>query len=79
MLLFFIIFRLGPKEQLNQNKAKSLTIDVSALYSNIQREDWVDIDGTGLDSRLDKKMFLEKNEAASMIPKKFEYILRVHP
>ena len=25
MLLFFIIFRLGPKEQLNQNKAMSLT------------------------------------------------------
>ena len=38
----------------------------------------MDIDGmekiiTGLDSRLDKKMFLEKNEAAFMIPKKFEY------
>ena len=29
---------------------------------------------TGLDSRLDKKMFLEKNEAAFMIPKKFEYM-----
>merc|ERR1719270_854816 len=28
---------------------------------------------TSLDSRLDKKMFLEKNEAAFMIPKKFEY------
>merc|ERR1719264_1601263 len=27
-----------------------------------------------LDSRLDKKMFLEKNEAAFMIPKKFEYM-----
>ena len=28
---------------------------------------------SSLDSRLDKKMFLEKNEAAFMIPKKFEY------
>ena len=27
----------------------------------------------GLDSRLDKKKFLERNESAFMIPKKFEY------
>ena len=50
----------------------------SDAIKQLRKSEQGDIDGmekiiTGLDSRLDKKMFLEKNEAAFMIPKKFEY------
>ena len=62
---------------LHQSLARAVLARSDAI-KQIRKSEQVDIDSmekiiTGLDSRLDKKMFLEKNEAAFMIPKKFEY------
>merc|ERR1719471_1335585 len=62
---------------LHQSLARAVLARSDAI-KQLRKSEQNDIDSmekiiTGLDSRLDKKLFLEKNEAAFMIPKKFEY------
>ena len=62
---------------LHQSLARAVLARSDAI-KQIRRSEQTDVDSmekiiSALDSRLDKKLFLEKNETAFMIPKKFEY------
>merc|ERR1719300_1630328 len=62
---------------LHQSLARAVLARSDAI-KQLRKSEQLDVDSmekiiSSLDSRLDKKMFLEKNEAAFMIPKKFEY------
>ena len=62
---------------LHQSLARAVLARSDAI-KQLRKSEQGDIDSmekiiAALDSRLDKKLFLEKNETAFMIPKKFEY------
>ena len=62
---------------LHQSLARAVLARSDAI-KQLRKSEQADVDSmekiiAALDSRLDKKLFLEKNETAFMIPKKFEY------
>jgi len=62
---------------LHQSLARAVLVRSDAI-KQVRKSEQLDIDAmekilSVLDSRLDKKKFLEKNESAFMVPKKFEY------